>query len=808
MPSVRKLLVPSLLVMVCSILFPGRLLACYIQDSDSAYQSDVNLSLNGYARILEDADSNDRTCVDLARATLTNKVNNTPVTVWKDWLQGANAAFAYAAALRIGANGFADVALDQALERIKANLEVGRELDSNNQIACAQVSGDQCMDDFAVASPGFAWLAAYESKRSRPTATYQQTAIDAINSAFGVVCIQDPTKPLTPSPCNGAVADLEDSNGNAGTAYTLSFNHGQQMPSYGFGLMTSIASAAIGLKASGSWFYFPPDQQKIARALAREMQAHVSSGAYTNDCHATFDPAEVGTRFCGGPGPDLYQASMYELKEFYDIWLGGMPAGSYQASLSSFNGGDFNTFFFSDGRYVAYYTQSYDWLVNPRELMPIDLVDPIGYLDSISSSGLASGWTCDQDAPTHSNRVDIYSNGTLAGSAYATLQSEAAVNSWCGGGTAHRYLAQLAPWARGTTLIAYGIDYTYYGSTQLTCGNCSWIDNPPVASFTVSSAGRAITTDASGSTDDVGITSYQWNWGDGQTGSGAGANHGYANNGTFTIGLTVTDTAGHQNSTSQNVTLIDNPPVARFTISCPSLSCSTDGSFSSDDGGITLYQWNWGDGQTTNGGPYSSHTYLAGGAYVVTLTVTDTVGQTNATTHAVGPCAAAGISAQPTSNPSSIPVGGTSALTIAVTGSAPVTVVWSTIAGSNVGTGTSINVSPAITTQYYATVSNSCGSTQSANVTVTICSPVLGTNPTATPSTITSGQVSRLENSGATGPGPLTYLWYKSDGTLVGSTTSKKFNVTPSVTTSYYYKVSNSCGPTTGPSPTVTVTVQ
>jgi PKD repeat protein len=499
---------------------------------------------------------------------------------------------------------------------------------------------------------------------------------------------------------------------------------------------------------------------------------------------------------------------MYELKEFYDNWIGGMPAGAYQADTNSFNSGDFNTAFFSDGRYAAYYTQSYDWVVNTRELMPIDLVDPIGYLDSISSSGLASGWTCDQDAPNHSNRVDIYSNGTLAGFAYATLTSEAAVNSWCGGGTAHRYLAQLAPWARGTTLIAYGLDYTWYGFTQLACGNCSWPDNPPVASFTVTPAGRAVTTDASASTDDVGITSYQWTWGDGQTGSGTGANHTYASNGTYTIGLTVTDTASHTNSTSHTVTVTDNNPVASFTVSCPSLTCNANGSASSDDLGITQYQWNWGDGQTSSGGPTSSHTYAAAGSNVVTLTVTDTAGQTNATTRTANPCIGAGITTQPVSNPASIPTGGTSALTITVNGTAPVSVLWYTLAGSYAGSGTSINVTPTVTTTYYAVVSNGCASVQSLNVTVAICSPGLGTNPTATPSTITAGQVSRLDMSSATGSGTLTYLWYKSDGTFVASTTAKKLNVTPSVTTSYYYKVSNSCGPTTGPSPTVTVTVQ
>jgi hypothetical protein len=170
---------------------------------------------------------------------------------------------------------------------------------------------------------------------------------------------------------------------------------------------------------------------------------------------------------------------------------------------------------------------------------------------------------------------------------------------------------------------------------------------------------------------------------------------------------------------------IDTPPTASFTISCPSRSCNADASASSDDVGIAGYQWNWGDSQTSSGGPITSHTFSIDGTYNVTLTVSDTIGQTGSAAR-------------------SVPV---------------------------------------------------------------FCSPGLGTPPTATPSTITAGQTSKLETANATGQGTLTYLWYKSDGTLVGTSTTKKLIVSPAVTTSYYYKVSNSCG-TTGPSPTVTVTVQ
>jgi hypothetical protein len=161
---------------------------------------------------------------------------------------------------------------------------------------------------------------------------------------------------------------------------------------------------------------------------------------------------------------------------------------------------------------------------------------------------------------------------------------------------------------------------------------------------------------------------------------------------------------------------------------------------------------------------------------------------------------------QPTSNPSTIITGGSSTLSIAATGTS-LTIQWYTSAAVNVGSGASIVVSPTATTTYYAVVSNSCGSVQSPNVDVTFCSLTLGTTFTATPSTITAGQTSTLTMGGATGTGTLTYLWYKSDGTYVGTSTNKKLNVTPTVTTSYYYKVTNSCG-TTGPSPTITVTVQ
>jgi serine protease len=79
----------------------------------------------------------------------------------------------------------------------------------------------------------------------------------------------------------------------------------------------------------------------------------------------------------------------------------------------------------------------------------------------------------------------------------------------------------------------------------------------------------------------------------------------------------------------------NQPPTASFTYSCTDLSCSFNGSGSSDsDGSIMSYAWNFGDG-TTGSGVTVNKTYASGGTRTVTLTVTDDDGATGSQAQSV-----------------------------------------------------------------------------------------------------------------------------------------------------------------------------
>ncbi|GAB2849883.1 PKD domain-containing protein [Microbacterium insulae] len=154
------------------------------------------------------------------------------------------------------------------------------------------------------------------------------------------------------------------------------------------------------------------------------------------------------------------------------------------------------------------------------------------------------------------------------------------------------------------------------------------------AQFTVAGTGDTREFDASGSSTAPGrtITGYDWDFGDGETGTGATPSHTYGEPGTYTVTLTVTDSAGRTGVATSNVVIAPPhaAPVADIEVETAGLTASFDGSGSTASGDATIasYAWNFGDGTTaTQAAP--THAYEAPGTYTVSLTVTDSLGATS-----------------------------------------------------------------------------------------------------------------------------------------------------------------------------------
>ncbi|MET1260972.1 PKD domain-containing protein [Flagellimonas sp. DF-77] len=138
----------------------------------------------------------------------------------------------------------------------------------------------------------------------------------------------------------------------------------------------------------------------------------------------------------------------------------------------------------------------------------------------------------------------------------------------------------------------------------------------------------------SGSTDDVGIVSYAWDFDDGGSSTDADPTYTFTTAGTYDVVLTVTDGGGLTDSETVTieVTVPNQAPDAvasadPLTGDAP-LEVAFTGSASTDDVGIVSYAWDFADGGTaTEADP--TYTFNTPGTYQVELTVTDGGGLTD-----------------------------------------------------------------------------------------------------------------------------------------------------------------------------------
>jgi PKD repeat protein len=245
----------------------------------------------------------------------------------------------------------------------------------------------------------------------------------------------------------------------------------------------------------------------------------------------------------------------------------------------------------------------------------------------------------------------------------------------------------------GRATATYSATLTEYPST----------DAPPVASWFAGCDNNALTCtlDASGSTDDVGIVSYDWdlNKSPGGTASGVKVTVTYPAAGPRTITLTVTDTKGQKSSMTMTVqvgALPGQPPSAYFSMSCAGPQACTFDSSPSSGSTALVRSWNFGDGTTAGDIVAPVHAFPSGpGIYPVLLTVTDGYGLSNSMALAVSV-------GQPIGGSTAMSIGGTCAgatctYSAGVNGTNPPFVLaW------NFGDGTTAGNNPSPTHTYAA----------------------------------------------------------------------------------------------------------
>jgi PKD repeat protein len=174
--------------------------------------------------------------------------------------------------------------------------------------------------------------------------------------------------------------------------------------------------------------------------------------------------------------------------------------------------------------------------------------------------------------------------------------------------------------------------------------------------FTPSSATALVGSPASFSAaavDRYGGLGFSWTFGDGGSGSGSAPSHVYAAPGVYTVTMTARDSlTGSTAPAVEHTIVVNDVPSASFAASpnpgTPGVAMEFNASASRDpDGAIVGYAWTFGDGAAASGASVS-HAYAAGGTYTITLTVTDSAGQTAAVAHSlnVSPAGALANSAQ------------------------------------------------------------------------------------------------------------------------------------------------------------------
>lgn len=302
--------------------------------------------------------------------------------------------------------------------------------------------------------------------------------------------------------------------------------------------------------------------------------------------------------------------------------------------------------------------------------------------------------------------------------------------------------------------------YTVTLSATNACGTVTatqtiTIVMPPVAGFSANStSGCASLSVQFNNESSDNAASYAWEFPGGSPATSTAENPTvtYSTPGTYTVMLTVSNSAGSNTFTQTNYITVNGAPSVGFDVNT-NVNVATFNNTTS--GGATSYAWNFGDGGTSSL-ENPTHTYAGDGTYTVTLTATNACGTSTSTESVV-------ITSLPQANFSAISTSGCAPFTVQFndqSSSNATSWAWS-FPGGNPSSSTqqnpSVTYSAAGTYTVSLTVENALGEntlTQSNYITV-------GTVPTAGFTNTTNLLTANFNNNSSNAS---SYSWDFGDG--------------------------------------------
>jgi PKD repeat protein len=182
----------------------------------------------------------------------------------------------------------------------------------------------------------------------------------------------------------------------------------------------------------------------------------------------------------------------------------------------------------------------------------------------------------------------------------------------------------------GATIFDFNTDPPLISYEQLIASASGQHESSPVADFTATpTSGTAPLTVNFTDQSTNNPTSWQWDFGDGNTSTQQNLTHTYNNAGTYSVTLTATNSYGSNIKTKNGYITVSNSgnsPVANFIATPTSGTAPLTVNFTDQSTNTpTSWQWDFGDGGTsTQQNP--SHAYNNAGNYTVTLTATNVYG--------------------------------------------------------------------------------------------------------------------------------------------------------------------------------------